>query len=150
MRRILRGRVHSAVSLRTHPDVVRAFGVTVEQDGAAVAASAVATESPNATTTGSQVPAQRARFRTGFPNRLPDPTSRRDLEYYRDSTRRGYLAHEVPEGDSPSLYFKTPMQRQRETNEARAERRRRRTVAGPVGTAVQKRSIRPGERIKLW
>lgn len=40
--------------------------------------------------------------------RLPDPTSRKALEYYRDSAHRGYLSHTVAEGHGPSLFFKTP------------------------------------------
>lgn len=43
-----------------------------------------------------------------FSYRLPDPTSRKDLEYYRDSAHRGYLSHLVEEGQGPSLFFKTP------------------------------------------
>jgi large subunit ribosomal protein L15 len=42
----------------------------------------------------------------GFQYRLPDPTSRKDLEYYRDPKHRGYLSHLVKEGEGPSLYFK--------------------------------------------
>ncbi|ROV94663.1 hypothetical protein VSDG_06170 [Cytospora chrysosperma] len=40
--------------------------------------------------------------------RLPDPTSRWDIEYYRDPAHRGYLSHKLKEGESPSLYFKVP------------------------------------------
>lgn len=40
--------------------------------------------------------------------RLPDPTSRWDIEYYRDPAHRGYLSHMLKEGESPSLYFKVP------------------------------------------
>ena len=40
--------------------------------------------------------------------RLPDPTARKHLEYYRDSAHRGYLSHLVEEGHGPSLYFRTP------------------------------------------
>lgn len=43
-----------------------------------------------------------------FKYRLPDPTSRKHLEYYRDSAHRGYLSHTVEEGHGPSLFFKTP------------------------------------------
>lgn len=43
-----------------------------------------------------------------FQNRLPDPTGRKDIEYYRDPAHRGYLSHLVPEGHGPSLFFKTP------------------------------------------
>jgi len=44
----------------------------------------------------------------GFRYRLPDPTSRKDLEYYRDPAHRGYLAYTVAEGQGPSLFFRTP------------------------------------------
>lgn len=40
--------------------------------------------------------------------RLPDPTSRWDIEYYRDPAHRGYLSHKLQPGESPSLYFKVP------------------------------------------
>ena len=40
--------------------------------------------------------------------KLPAPTSRKDIEYYRDERKRGYLSHLVPEGQGPSLFFKTP------------------------------------------
>jgi large subunit ribosomal protein L15 len=40
--------------------------------------------------------------------RLPDPTSRADIEYYRDPAHRGYLSHTLQPGESPSLYFKVP------------------------------------------
>ncbi|EPE06439.1 54s ribosomal protein l10 [Ophiostoma piceae UAMH 11346] len=40
--------------------------------------------------------------------RMPDPTSRWDIEYYRDPAHRGYLSHQLAPGESPSLYFKVP------------------------------------------
>ena len=40
--------------------------------------------------------------------RLPDPTGREDIEYYRDPAHRGYLSHQLQPGESPSLYFKVP------------------------------------------
>lgn len=43
-----------------------------------------------------------------FQYRLPDPTGRKDIEYYRDPAHRGYLSYQVPEGHGPSLFFKTP------------------------------------------
>ena len=43
-----------------------------------------------------------------FTYRLPDPTSRKDMEYYRDYAHRGYLSHLVEEGHGPSLFYKTP------------------------------------------
>ncbi|KAI9897760.1 hypothetical protein N3K66_007616 [Trichothecium roseum] len=44
----------------------------------------------------------------GYKYRLPDPTSREDIEYYRDPAHRGYLSFQLKEGESPSLYFKVP------------------------------------------
>lgn len=46
--------------------------------------------------------------KNGFRYRLPDPTGREDIEYYRDPAHRGYLSHQLKEGESPSLYFKVP------------------------------------------
>ncbi|CAK7563619.1 MAG: YmL10 [Sporothrix epigloea] len=43
--------------------------------------------------------------------RLPDPTSRWDIEYYRDPAHRGYLSYQLQPGESPSLYFKVPGER---------------------------------------
>ncbi|EPS39218.1 hypothetical protein H072_6990 [Dactylellina haptotyla CBS 200.50] len=42
-----------------------------------------------------------------FPNghRLAGPTSRQDIEYYRDPAHRGYLVDTVKPGESPSLYW---------------------------------------------
>ena len=55
-----------------------------------------------------QIPAGETMAKRTFYNRLPDPTSRKDIEYYRDPAHRGYLSHLVPEGHGPSLFFKTP------------------------------------------
>lgn len=45
---------------------------------------------------------------SAFRHRLPDPTSRKDIEYYRNPTHRGYLSHLITEGQTPSLFFKIP------------------------------------------
>ncbi|KAL8718634.1 MAG: hypothetical protein Q9225_004252 [Loekoesia sp. 1 TL-2023] len=45
---------------------------------------------------------------TIYSKRLPDPTSRKDIEYYRDPAHRGYLSYQLEEGQGPSLFFKTP------------------------------------------
>lgn len=42
-------------------------------------------------------------------NRLPDPTSRKDIEYYRDPAHRGYLSYQLRKGQGPSLYHKAPL-----------------------------------------
>lgn len=53
-------------------------------------------------------PAQRAAA-LGYQYRLPDPASRKDIEYYRDEKHRGYLSHMVQPGQSASLYWKPPL-----------------------------------------
>lgn len=40
--------------------------------------------------------------------RLANPTARKDIEYYRDPEHRGYLAHTLDEGESPSLFWQAP------------------------------------------
>ncbi|KAI9867850.1 MAG: YmL10 [Trichoglossum hirsutum] len=66
-----------------------------------------------------------------FAYRLPDPTSRRDIEYYRDPAHRGYLSHLVPEGEGPSLFFKVPR---------KEKDRRKGKMDAPSGKAVTQRS----------
>ena len=56
----------------------------------------------------SSVSATTAASAAPFSYRLPDPTSRKDVEYYRDPAHRGYLSHLVEEGRGPSLFFKVP------------------------------------------
>jgi len=62
-----------------------------------------------------------------YPYRLPDPTSRKDLEYYRDAAKRGYLSHLVKEGHGPSLFFRTPGTGSRLGKKAAAGQRARKT-----------------------
>ncbi|KAI0156681.1 ribosomal protein L15 [Hypoxylon sp. FL1284] len=44
----------------------------------------------------------------GFAYRLPDPTARWDIEYYRDPAHRGYMSKTLQPGESPSLFFRVP------------------------------------------
>lgn len=63
--------------------------------------------------------------------RLPDPTSRWDMEYYRDPAHRGYLSSQVREGETPSLFWKVPSQRYR-TKEEIAKIMRAKKAAGGI------------------
>jgi large subunit ribosomal protein L15 len=63
---------------------------------------------PSTAQEGSPILAATASSASPFTYRLPDPTSRKDLEYYRDPAHRGYLSHLVEKGHGPSLFFKTP------------------------------------------
>ena len=58
----------------------------------------------------------------GFQYRLPDPTGRKDLEYYRNPEKRGYLSHTVAEGEAPSLFFKPPNQDPQQKRRARTDK----------------------------
>lgn len=49
--------------------------------------------------------------KSGFKYRLPDPTSRWDIEYYRDPAHRGYMSHLLEEGENPSLFFGVPSEK---------------------------------------
>ena len=73
----------------------------------------------------------------GFEYRLPDPTGRKDLEYYRDKQNRGYLAHTVKEGHSPSLYYQTPLQKE--------EKAKAREAATGVAVATEKAAQLPNK-----
>jgi large subunit ribosomal protein L15 len=96
IRRIRARQMHPYVSLRWDQDAIGQAALMVE---------------------GASTEAERVK-RLGYEYRLPDPTGRKDLEYYRDKQNRGYLAHTVKEGHSPSLYYKSPM----EIEEAKATR----------------------------
>lgn len=47
----------------------------------------------------------------GFRYRLPDPTKRNAIEYYRDPAHRGYLSHLLQPNEGPSLFFRSPIER---------------------------------------
>ncbi|KAL6248571.1 YmL10 [Rhinocladiella similis] len=114
IRRIKKGEMHPFVSLRWDPQAINkpalleAGGQTLEERVAGM----------------------------GYEYRLPDPTSRKDMEYYRDAKNRGYLSHTVKEGEGASLYFKPPISEEqlKELKKARAR----------SGTAKSK------EENKLW
>jgi len=72
----------------------------------------------------------------GYQYRLPDPTSRKELEYYRDAKNRGYLSHLVQEGQNASLFWKPPM-----SEEELAKLKRKNTNSGEA---------RRKEENKLW
>ena len=87
IRRIKQRETHPFISLRWDPNALN---------------------NPNLTAKGAELLENRARG-MGFQYRLPDPSSRKDLEYYRDAKHRGYLSHLVKEGENASLYLKPPL-----------------------------------------
>lgn len=77
----------------------------------------------------------------GFSYRLPDPTSRKDMEYYRDPAHRGYLSYQLADGQGPSLFFKTPGT----TKFAQQKRASEQSVARTVYSRHCSRFIHPKE-----
>lgn len=88
IRRIKQRQMHPFISLKWDQDGIAKTALMV--DGASTEAERVKS--------------------LGYEYRLPDPTGRKDLEYYRDKANRGYLAHTVKEGYSPSLFYKSPLE----------------------------------------
>lgn len=58
----------------------------------------------------------------GLKYRLPDPTKRRDIEYYRDPAHRGYLSHLLKPLEGPSLFFRSPVERKSAAGAAKKEK----------------------------
>lgn len=56
----------------------------------------------------SRIPLQSPKTAAEYRYQLPDATSRKEIEYYRDTAHRGYLTWTVKAYESPSLYFRTP------------------------------------------
>ena len=98
---------------------------------------------PNLVVPGAEIELSRVKG-MGYEYRLPDPTSRKDLEYYRDKTNNGYLSHTVSEGANPSLYYKSELEIEeaRHAKKKRKEAERRAGLSGDTGLG--------GEVNKLW
>ncbi|KKK15829.1 hypothetical protein P175DRAFT_0514718 [Aspergillus ochraceoroseus IBT 24754] len=84
-------------------------GVDIVADSAADSAAAAA--APVASLEGTALTEAKVMQEMGFKYRLPDPTKRRDIEYYRDPAHRGYLSHLLKPMEGPSLFFRSPVER---------------------------------------
>lgn len=84
--RVRKGVMHPYISLRWDP-VAIGNKALLPMEGAGIA--------PEERVTG-----------LGYQFRLPDPASRKELEYYRDAKNRGYLSHLVAKGETASLFWK--------------------------------------------
>ncbi|KAF2147888.1 ribosomal protein L15 [Myriangium duriaei CBS 260.36] len=90
--RVRRGEVHPFYSLQSR--ALGPIGTAAVADVEGGTTDAVALEE------GKRSEMEKYRYR------LADATSRRDIEYYQDGARRGYLSHLVPEGHGPNLFFR--------------------------------------------
>jgi len=108
---VLRGDSHPSISLQADASFV-ARAVNPAHLGSSIAAQAQALMAPDAPEQikSEAVRAVLAKVGERYRYRLPDATARKDMEYYRDPAHRGYLSHLVEDGESPSLYFKPPVE----------------------------------------
>jgi large subunit ribosomal protein L15 len=98
IQRVLRGDSHPTVSLQAPTDLIAKF----------LPASPILSSLEAATTKKEAMATLMKQLGDKYKYRLPDATSRKDIEYYRDPAHRGYLSYTVKEGESPSLFFKPP------------------------------------------
>lgn len=75
------------------PELLKAAGITAKEGG------------------GNNLSEKEVMKAMGFTYRLPDPTARRDIEFYRDPAKRGYLSHLLRPLEGPSLFFRSPLER---------------------------------------
>ncbi|KAH7132620.1 ribosomal protein L18e/L15P [Dendryphion nanum] len=106
IKRVLRGDSHPTISLQADAELVaRAVAPSVS---ASLRAALEAPETPAEVKNEALRAVYTQVVSNKYKYRLPDATSRKDIEYYRDPAHRGYLAYTVKEGESPSLFFKPP------------------------------------------
>ncbi|KAL4917556.1 ribosomal protein L18e/L15P [Aspergillus aurantiobrunneus] len=92
----------------THPFVSASW---VPESGSAALHAAAGLEFPASASTNPAAAETKIMTEKGFKYRLPDPTRRRDIEYYRDPAHRGYLSHLLKPLEGPSLFFRSPVER---------------------------------------
>lgn len=108
IKRVLRGESHPAISLQADTELVsRAVKDNLAERISELKISLQSAETPEDAKQ-EALRAVMAKVGEKYKYRLPDATSRKDIEYYRDPAHRGYLAYTVKEGESPSLFFKPP------------------------------------------
>lgn len=141
IRRILRGESHPTGALENFPihpplssvpelpttsfPAINSVDASVSTSTTGPASAANGTGGPAALLNG------RYEYALGYQYRLPNPAARKAIEYYRDPANRGYLAHTLPDGQGPSLFFKSEAV-------LAAERKRRMQAKGKVGGASKK------------
>lgn len=125
IKRVLRGESHPTISLGASPELIARSASPeliptpiLDALRAALAAKPAAADTTSSLSSDSPSPQEAAKHEAlsavmkqvgaHYKYRLPDATGRKDIEYYRDPAHRGYLAHLVEEGQSPSLFFKKP------------------------------------------
>ncbi|KAL5114014.1 YmL10 [Pleosporales sp. CAS-2024a] len=106
VKRVLRGDSHPIVSLQSSAELIKLSLPRLVASSPTMASLQSATASDAAKK--EAMAALMKKLGTKYKYRLPDATSRKDIEYYRDPAHRGYLSYMLKEGESPSLFFKPP------------------------------------------
>lgn len=115
IKRILQGETHPTLSLLSQEvsfSLPLPSSTGTESDAVDTQATS-SLQTPHAVGLQSAPPNSSDAIRTllkQYKYRLPDPASRKDLEYYRDPAHRGYLSYQLQEGQGPSLFFKSPLE----------------------------------------
>ncbi|KAJ4376094.1 YmL10 [Neocucurbitaria cava] len=105
IKRVLRGDTHPVISLQAPQNLIEPFATLAISSSSDIPATVQsASQNPHNKIMAGIMKQIGQKYRY----RLPDATSRKDIEYYRDPAHRGYLSYLVKEGESPSLFFKPP------------------------------------------
>ncbi|KAF2250763.1 ribosomal protein L15 [Trematosphaeria pertusa] len=109
IKRVLKGDSHPVISLQSDAELVaRAASSLISSSVLESLQKALASPDTPQEAKHEAVSAVMKAVGEKYKYRLPDATARKDIEYYRDPAHRGYLSYTVKEGESPSLFFKTP------------------------------------------
>ena len=104
--KIIKGKMDPMVSLQSNAVMPEPTAITTTTSSDISDDSSTPIDQPSL----ASAPTTITTYRPIYQHRLPDATSRKAIEYYRDPKHRGYLSYQVDKGQGPSLFFKTPHQ----------------------------------------
>jgi large subunit ribosomal protein L15 len=108
IKRVLRGDSHSTVSLQSSPSLISLASASNPDILTSPILSSLQSATADDAAKKEAMTTVMKQLGAKYKYRLPDATSRKDIEYYRDPAHRGYLSYMVKPGQSPSLFFKPP------------------------------------------
>jgi large subunit ribosomal protein L15 len=125
IKRVLRGDSHPTISLQTSPELISLTSDPTLVPSPILSALQTALASPDTPVEVKHEALSAVMKQVGekYKYRLPDATSRKDIEYYRDPAHRGYLSAQVKEGESPSLFFKVPKEAAKDSSKNQTARK---------------------------
>lgn len=108
IKRVLRGDSHPVVSLQASNELINLASIAMPERITSPILSSLQSATGDEAAEKEALAVLMQSLGTKYKYRLPDATGRKDIEYYRDPAHRGYLAHTMKQGESPSLFFKPP------------------------------------------